>query len=102
MNHRTFRKFAVLPAVLFVFGTDAGNLCAEETSVIIGSRTLPMAPLGPHNPWPHFRFQIPEAPVRVSADLSAEDRAGIRATPSSRGTPLLHASRQVFPSRRDD
>jgi tetratricopeptide (TPR) repeat protein len=36
-----------------------------------------MAPLGPQNLLPKFRFQIGAAPVRASADLSPEDRAGM-------------------------
>jgi hypothetical protein len=35
-----------------------------------------MAPPGPLNPWPRFRFQIPDVPIRVSDTLNAEDRAG--------------------------
>jgi hypothetical protein len=59
-----------------VFGANSDSIFAEETSVTVGCRTLPMASLGPHNSWPQFRFQIQETPIRLSADLSAEDRAG--------------------------
>ena len=58
MNRRTFQRVvgfvAVLPSVLFVFGVDVGNVFAEQTSVTVGFRTLPMAPLGPNNLWPRF------------------------------------------------
>ena len=80
MNRRTFQRVAdlvaVLSAVFFLFGADSSKILAEQTSVTVGSRTLPMASLGPHNLWPQFQFQIQEMPIRVSTDLSAEDRAG--------------------------
>ncbi len=80
MNRRTFQRIiefvAVLPSVFFEFGADSRNVFAEQTSVTLGSRSLPMAPLGPHNLWPRFRFQIQKVSVRVSDDLSVEDRAG--------------------------
>ena len=81
MNCSTFQRVAglvaVLPALLFAFGAGPGATFAEETRVTVGSRTLPMASLGPHNLWPQFRFQIPDVPIRASADLSAEDCAGM-------------------------
>lgn len=48
-----------------------------KTSIRLGSRNLPIAPLGKPNPWPHFRFQIPDRPLHSSGNLSAEDRAGM-------------------------
>lgn len=48
-----------------------------ETRVTTGSRALPIAPLGPPNPWPRFRFQIQEKPIRSPDGLSTEDRAGM-------------------------
>ena len=55
----------------------------------VGSRTLPMATLGPHNPWPRFRFQIAESPVRAAADLSEEDRRGTFANAAVPPLPYL-------------
>ncbi len=55
----------------------------------VGSRTLPMAPLGPHDLWPQFRFQIEETPIRVPANLSAEDRAGTLANAAVPRLPYL-------------
>ncbi len=90
MNHRTLRRAVDFVAVLpFVFGAASGNLFAEPTSVTAGSRTLPMAPLGPHNPWPKFRFQIDEMPIAVSADLSAEDIAGMFTNAAVSSMPYL-------------
>jgi tetratricopeptide (TPR) repeat protein len=45
--------------------------------VTVGFRTLPMAPLGPLNAWPRFRFQMRDKPISVPDDLNAEDRAGM-------------------------
>ncbi len=79
MNHHMLQVLAGLPTVfyvLFAFNLRSGNVFAGQTSVTAGSRTLPMASLGPQNVWPHFRFQIGRSPVRVPADLSEEDRRG--------------------------
>jgi len=77
MNRRTFQSVVDFVAVLpFVFGANSGSIFAEQTSMTVGFRTLPMASLGPPNLWPQFRLQIQEMPIRVSAGLSAEDRAG--------------------------
>ncbi|MBI5395622.1 MAG: DUF5107 domain-containing protein, partial [Verrucomicrobia bacterium] len=46
-------------------------------NITSGFRTLPVAPLGPCNLWPRFRFQIRDAPIKVSDSLSEEDRAGM-------------------------
>ena len=69
---------ALLPAVA----------AAEPTTITLGARTLPLAPLGPVNPWPRFRFQLRSSPVRVADSLSAEDRAGMFRTPSGRRCPI--------------
>ena len=127
MNRRAFPRIFNFAAVLpFVFGADSGNSFAEQTAVTAGSRTLPVAPLGPPNPWPQFRFQIPETPVAASANLGAEDRAGMfsnAAVPTlpylmqdnytrqrQSGTPADHPSRKrgaprdllSFAGRADD
>jgi len=49
---------------------------ADPVSILHSSRTLPVSPLGPSNPWPRFRFQIRDVPVKVADNLSEEDRAG--------------------------
>ncbi len=67
-------------------GAEAGGAAAEPTKVTVAARTLPIAPLGPNNPWPHFRFQSEPSPVHTAADLSEEDRAG---TFSDATVPLL-------------
>ena len=67
-------------------GAEAGGAAAEPTKVTVAARTLPIAPLGPNNPWPHFRFQSEPSPVHTAADLSEEDRAG---TFSDAAVPLL-------------
>jgi Tfp pilus assembly protein PilF len=78
MNRRTFQSVVDFVAVLpFVLAANSDGIFAGPTSVTVGSRTLPMASLGPRNVWPQFRFQIPEVPIRVPAGLSAEDRAGM-------------------------
>ncbi len=56
---------------------DAAAPAADATRVTAGSRTLPAAPLGPPDPWPRFRFQLRDSPVRAAADLGEEDRAGL-------------------------
>jgi hypothetical protein len=48
----------------------------QRTEVSVGTRRLPIAPLGPSNPWPNFRFQHAPAPVSFGPGLSDEDRAG--------------------------
>jgi tetratricopeptide (TPR) repeat protein len=48
-----------------------------------------MVSLGPPNLWPQFRFQIQEAPIRESADLSAEDRTGMFANAAVPPMPYL-------------
>lgn len=68
---------ALLALLLAVTGGSPAGAAANETTVVLGARTLPIAPLGPVNPWPRFRFQIRNSPVRVAETLSAEDRAGM-------------------------
>lgn len=58
-------------------GADAPPISQDQTRVTAGSRTLPVAPLGPPSRWPLFRFQIPDRPLTASNDLSEEDRAGM-------------------------
>jgi glutamate racemase len=53
------------------------NVNVKPTSITQGSRTLPVSPIGPCNPWPRFRFQIRDAPVKAADNLSVEDRAGM-------------------------
>ena len=64
MNCRTFRKVVAFAALLPGRGSCSARTRATSsrrpTSVTAGSRTLPMAPLGPPNLWPRFRFQIPD------------------------------------------
>ena len=60
-----------------------------STTVTSGSRTLPVSPLGPPNLWPQFRFQLPQSPLTATADLSAEDRAGLLATTAVPPLPYL-------------
>jgi tetratricopeptide (TPR) repeat protein len=67
---------AMFIAALQVHGADDSMSNSGRTSVTATFRTLPMAPPGPLNPWPRFRFQIPDVPIRVSDTLNAEDRAG--------------------------
>ena len=91
---------AVAACVLFAFGVGSGNIFAEQTGVTVGFRTLPMAPLGPHNLWPQFRFQLEGAPIRVSADLSAEDRAGTFADAATPPLPYLMQDNYTRQRRR--
>ena len=90
---RRFRRFPVRPAGPGAVAAAAGlaaaaALCScraltppaparETVTLAAGTRTLPAAPLGLPNPWPRFRFQFRDAPVRAGADLSEEDRAGL-------------------------
>lgn len=55
----------------------APGAARDAVTLAAGTRTLPAAPLGPPNPWPRFRFQFRDAPVRAGAGLSEEDRAGL-------------------------
>jgi len=61
----------------------------DQTRITIGFRTLPMAPLGPPNLWPRFRFQVRDMPVSVSGDLGDEDRAGMFANAAVPPLPYL-------------
>jgi tetratricopeptide (TPR) repeat protein len=61
----------------------------QATTITSGFRTLPIVPLGPPNPWPQFRFQMPHAPLAPSADLSAEDRAGMLSNTAVPTLPYL-------------
>ena len=58
-SRELFNFAAVAACVLFAFGGDSGTIFAEQTGVTVGFRTLPMAPLGPHNLWPQFRVPDP-------------------------------------------
>jgi hypothetical protein len=66
----------LLPS-LRVSGEESHGMIADKTGVTIGSRTLPIAPLGPPNLWPRFRFQLRDEPIVAAESLSAEDRAGM-------------------------
>jgi hypothetical protein len=70
-------SLAILPSVLSVSAAESPRMTADQTGITAGSRTLPMASLGPPNLWPRFRFQISKEPIKASADLSAEDREGM-------------------------
>jgi len=51
---------------LRVSGEESHGMIADKTGVTIGSRTLPIAPLGPPNLWPRFRFATsPFSPRRA-------------------------------------
>jgi hypothetical protein len=106
MNHfailRALSMAAMFIAALPVFGADGAKIDSGRTAVTADWRTLPVALLGPPNPWPRFRFQIPDAPVRVSGDLSAEDRAGTFSNAAVRPLPYLvqdNYTRQRRPGR---
>lgn len=68
---------AAVAAVAIIVGAFTAAASDHPMKITSGFRTLPVAPLGPSNPWPRFRFQVRNAPVKVSASLSAEDRAGM-------------------------
>ena len=52
-------------------------MTADRTSISSTFRALPLARLGPCNPWPRFRFQIPSAPILAPDSLDDEERAGL-------------------------
>ena len=78
---RSLGKFTKQPLFILIIAAVFGGSClsvsAEDTDMISGYRTLPMAPLGPCNLWPRFRFQVRNAPIKTSNSLSPEDRAGM-------------------------
>lgn len=84
---------AVVSLVLLVappsLPAESSPVNADTTCIAAGTRTLPLAPLGPLNPWPQFRFQLPERPIEVPAGLSAEDRAGMFTNASVPPLPYL-------------
>ncbi|NUQ62397.1 MAG: DUF5107 domain-containing protein [Pirellulales bacterium] len=80
---------ALLLSAWCVLGVDGPVMLADQTSITAGFRTLPAAPIGPPNPWPQFRFQIPDRPVRLSDDLKGEDRAGVFANAAVPPLPYL-------------
>lgn len=67
----------LLVCLLAAFGRIGSNAAPARTTVTSGTRILPVAPLGPDNVWPRFRFQLRPAPVKAADNLSAEDRAGM-------------------------
>ena len=67
----------VLAIASFMICAGSPATRADQTSVTSGSRTLPSAPMGVSNPWPQFRFQVPQTQVRGADNLSVEDRAGM-------------------------
>jgi Tfp pilus assembly protein PilF len=67
------------------------------TQITTGSRTLPIAPLESPNPWPQFRFQLPQSPVIATPDLTDDDRKGLLSHTAVPSLPYLiqdHYSRQ--------
>jgi len=89
------RKMAIIGVMAVTFIASA-----DSTSISQSSRTLPVAPLGPCNPWPRFRFQLRDAPVKAADNLSADDRAGMFTNAAISPMPYLMQDNYTRQRRR--
>lgn len=103
MNQTMIFRFALALALLAGARTGAtATMSASATEITSGVRTLPVAPLGPANPWPRFRFQVRDAPVKLASNLSDEDRAGTFANAAVPPMPYLMQDNYTRQRRRGE